>query len=149
MTLGNSANEASKHAQLHKNVFEAEWIRGCYQLTDPGLPEQEKTPEWVISYKMTLFCMWYVTIMCNAACAEGTLLACEHTCPALRINHYLGVHFRNKFCEKLSTSKLPLLFIHEHVLWKCLCLIPETGFHPTDTASSIAARCMKVPEQMG
>lgn len=44
MTLGNSANEASKHAQLHKNVFEAEWIRGCYQLTDPGLPEQENPP---------------------------------------------------------------------------------------------------------
>lgn len=44
MTLRNSANEASKHAQLHKNVFEAEWIRGCYQLTDPGLPEQEKNP---------------------------------------------------------------------------------------------------------
>lgn len=87
--------------------------------------------------------------MCNAACAEGTLLACENTCPALLTNHFLGVHFRHKFCEKLSTSKLPLLFIHEHVLWKCLCLIPEMGFHPTDTASSIAARCMKVPEQMG
>lgn len=43
MTLENSANEASKLAQLDKNVFEAKWIRGCYQLIDPRLPEQEKT----------------------------------------------------------------------------------------------------------
>lgn len=30
-----------------------------------------------------------------------------------------------------------------------LLLIPEMGFHPTDTANSIAGRCTKVPKQMG
>lgn len=38
--------------------------------------------------------------------------------------------------------------------WGCfrkmsLLLIPEMEFHPTDTANSIAGRCMKVPKQMG
>lgn len=38
--------------------------------------------------------------------------------------------------------------------WGCfmkmsLLLIPEMGFHPTDTANSIAGRCTKAPKQMG
>lgn len=38
--------------------------------------------------------------------------------------------------------------------WGCfmkmsLLSIPEMGFHPTDTANSIAGRCTKVPRQMG
>lgn len=39
--LGNVAKETSKLAQLDKNVFEAERIRGCYQLIGPELPAQE------------------------------------------------------------------------------------------------------------
>lgn len=38
--------------------------------------------------------------------------------------------------------------------WACfmkmpLLLIPEMGFHPTDTANSNGVRCMKAPEQTG
>ena len=57
---------------------------------------------------------------------RGTQKACENTCPAVPIN-VLGVGFRHKKekgkrkgkkkrGEKLSTSKLSVLFIHEDVL---------------------------------
>lgn len=52
--------------------------------------------------------------------------------------------------EKLWISKFYLLFIHENVLWRfLLLLIPEMGFHPTNTVNSIAGRCRKVPKRTG
>lgn len=41
MAPGNYVRGTSKLAQLDKNVFEAGWIRGCYQLIGPELPAQE------------------------------------------------------------------------------------------------------------
>lgn len=71
--------------------------------------------------------------------------------PAALINQDLrSVRFRQKCNRKLSTLKLSVLFAHEDAFWKMsLLLIPAMGFHPTDTANSIAGRCTKVPKQMG
>ncbi len=41
--------------------------------------------------------------------------------PNWLIETYKVFVFRQKCCRRLSSSKLPVLCIHEDVLWKCLC----------------------------
>ena len=54
MAPGSEAKETSKLAQLDKNVFEAEWIRSCYQLIGPELPAQDSVKTQRGQYHMEL-----------------------------------------------------------------------------------------------
>lgn len=53
---GFNSKETSKLAPVDKNVFEAEWIRGSYQLIVPALPAQERSvkPSMTNKYHMEL-----------------------------------------------------------------------------------------------
>ena len=64
MARGNYARETSKLAQLDKNVFEAGWIRGCYQLIGPELPAQEFQTQHD-QYHMELHTHGCVACNCN------------------------------------------------------------------------------------
>lgn len=114
MGLWNYAKETSKRAQLDKNVFEAEWIRGCYQLIGPELPAQGSVKPSMTNTTWKYRVMDVLTsVICQTTCgAGGTQKACENACPAVLINQDLqGVRFRQKCSRELSTSKLSVLFI--------------------------------------
>lgn len=49
-----SQKKFQKLAQLDKNVFESEWIRGCYQLIGAELPAQESVKTQHDHYHMEL-----------------------------------------------------------------------------------------------
>lgn len=65
MEQGNSAKETSKLAQLDKNVFEAEWIRGSYQLIGPELPAQKSEKPSMTSTTRNYSLMDVLTCNCN------------------------------------------------------------------------------------
>lgn len=65
MAPWNYAKETSKLAQLDKNVFEAEWIRGCYQLIGPELPAQESVKPSMTNTTWIYRVMDALTCSCN------------------------------------------------------------------------------------
>lgn len=65
MALGSHAKETSKLAQLDKNVFEAEWIRGSYQLIGPELPAQESVKPSMTNTTWNYRLMDVLTCNCN------------------------------------------------------------------------------------
>lgn len=62
----------------------------------------------------------------------------------------LGVCFRRKMlCEAFSFKAASVVYSWGWFMKISLLFIPEMVFHRTDTANSIAGRCMRVPKQMG
>lgn len=135
--------------------FEAEWITGSYQLIVPELPAQESVKTQHDQYHVELQPSECVNTPQQSArplvvreghnkCVRMAVLPhwLIRTCKVFR--------FRRKLQrEAFSFRAACVLYSWGRFMKMSLLLIPETGSHPTDTANSIAGRCMKVPKQMG